>query len=385
MATNFNTGSVSTPAKFSQREDLANFISNIVRDDVPFMSSIGKGKANAVLHEWSTDTLERPGANAVSEGAAFPGTPSNGPNIERLGNYSQIFTKSIVVSGSIEAVNKAGRKSEFKYQSEKRGKELMRDIEYALIASRDVKTAGNGELNGGARKFGGYHSWAPQVNTVIAPTTTAFVQATSAKTVANGEVPKVTGLVGDGSVVYTQGVLATLQFVSGTEGATEALVATNTPVAQVGSAFSLSQVDDVMQRVWQNGGKPTTLMMSPRLKRRFSTSAQGETANGNVRRNIDEKGKLSQSVTLYESDFGLVKVVPNYIMSAGGEGSGSAATHTDIDILVYDSTSFKMATLRPLHHRDISEDGDRLRALMVHETSVECMNPQAVGLITNLS
>ena len=58
-------------------------------------------------------------------------------------------------------MNKAGRKSEFKYQSEKRGKELMRDIEFALIASRDVKTAGGGEVGGGARKFGGYHSWVP--------------------------------------------------------------------------------------------------------------------------------------------------------------------------------------------------------------------------------
>ena len=169
MATNFNTGSTSTPAKFSQREDLANFISNIVRDDVPFMSSIGKGKASAILHEWSTDTLARPGDNAESEGAAFPSPVSDGPEISRLGNYSQIFTKSIVVSGSIEAVNKAGRKSEFKYQSEKRGKELMRDIEYALIASRDVKNAGNGSLQiGGARKFAGYQAWVPAVNTVVA-------------------------------------------------------------------------------------------------------------------------------------------------------------------------------------------------------------------------
>ena len=64
-------------------------------------------------------------------------------------------------------MNKAGRKSEFKYQSEKRGKELMRDIEYALIASRDVKTAGSGSLQtSGARKFGGYQSWVPTVNAV---------------------------------------------------------------------------------------------------------------------------------------------------------------------------------------------------------------------------
>ena len=347
MATNFNTGAVTTPAAFSQREDLANFISNIVRDDVPFMSSIGKGKANAILHEWSTDTLERPGANATKEGEAFPSgnAGSNGPPISRLGNYSQIFTKSIIVSGSIEAVNKAGRKSEFKYQSEKRGKELMRDIEYALVASRDVKTAGSGIVGGGARKFGGYQSWVPTANAVVPTAGTA------------------SGGSGNGSDIY----------------------------ADTGAAgtFSLSFVDDVMQRVWQNGGKPTTLMMSPRLKRAFSVAAQGTTdvtgQTTNVRRNIDEKGKLTQSVTLYESDFGLVKVVPNYIMSAGGQGSGSAAVHTDVDILVYDSASFKMATLRPLHHRDISEDGDRLRALMVHETSVECMNPQAVGIITNLS
>ena len=200
MATNFNTGAVTTPAAFSQREDLANFISNIVRDDVPFMSSIGKGKASAILHEWSTDTLERPGANAANEGTAFPAgnAGSNGPNISRLGNYSQIFTKSIIVSGSIEAVNKAGRKSEFKYQSEKRGKELMRDIEFALIASRDVKTAGSGLPAGGARKFGGYHSWVPTVNAVDAG---ASITQSPLKAGTAGAT-HVTIPGGDGSTIY---------------------------------------------------------------------------------------------------------------------------------------------------------------------------------------
>ena len=304
-------------------------------------------------------------------------TVSNGPNISRLGNYSQIFTKSIVVSGSIEAVNKAGRKSEFKYQSEKRGKELMRDIEFALIASRDVKTAGSGLPTGGARKFGGYHSWVPTVNAVDAGAGAAQspLKAQVGSSAVYATIPG-----GDGSTTYQVAAVAD-SVTDSTAGSVDTTPTTGT--------FSLSMVDDVMQRVWQNGGKPTTLMMSPRLKRAFSVAAQG-TANvagetQNVRRNIDEKGKLSQSVTLYESDFGLVKVVPNYIMSAGGQGSGSAADHLDDDILVYDSSSFKMATLRPLHHRDISEDGDRLRALMVHETSVECMNPQAVGLITNIT
>ena len=41
----------------SQREDLANFISMITRDETPFMSSIGKTKATAIFHEWQTLSL----------------------------------------------------------------------------------------------------------------------------------------------------------------------------------------------------------------------------------------------------------------------------------------------------------------------------------------
>jgi hypothetical protein len=126
-------------------------------------------------------------------------------------------------------------------------------------------------------------------------------------------------------------------------------------------------------------------MMSPRVKRTFSTAAQGQAANGNVRRNIDDSGKLRQSVEIYETDFGVVKVVPNYVMGSTGSGAGAANAAADDNVLVYDASTFKMAVLRPLHHRDISEDGDRLRALMVHETTLECANPSANGLIDNLS
>jgi len=90
MATVFNTTTAG-----SQREDLANFISNIVRDETPFMSSIGKTSAKALLHSWSTDELAVPGANNAAEGAGFPSTVSAGPEIVQLTNQTQIFTKSI--------------------------------------------------------------------------------------------------------------------------------------------------------------------------------------------------------------------------------------------------------------------------------------------------
>ena len=55
----------------SQREDLANFISMITRDETPFMSSIGKTKATAIYHEWQTDELEAPGNSKISEGVDY--------------------------------------------------------------------------------------------------------------------------------------------------------------------------------------------------------------------------------------------------------------------------------------------------------------------------
>ena len=65
-ATNFQT-----TGTLSEKEDLANFISMVTRDETPFMASIGKTKAKAIYHEWQTDELLAPGSNAVAEGSTF--------------------------------------------------------------------------------------------------------------------------------------------------------------------------------------------------------------------------------------------------------------------------------------------------------------------------
>ena len=50
----------------------------------------------------------------------------------RAQNRCQISSKSVVVSGTQDAVSKAGRKQEIVYQVMKRGKELRRDMEFIL-------------------------------------------------------------------------------------------------------------------------------------------------------------------------------------------------------------------------------------------------------------
>ena len=73
----------------------------------------------------------------------------------RLGNYTQISRKTVVVSGSQQAGNNAGRDSEMALQLAKSSKALKRDMEKALTGNV-AKAAGNAST---ARKLGGMETW----------------------------------------------------------------------------------------------------------------------------------------------------------------------------------------------------------------------------------
>ena len=374
-------------ADVSQREDLANFISMITRDETPFMSSIGKTKATAIFHEWQTDSLQAPGDSKVSEGLDFilPGTntsavaggsPQNagddfaqtGPFRSRLGNYAQINGKTIAVSGTRRAIDQAGVADEYAYQLKKRGTELRRDLESDLIHKyQRASVTGNTDALRvqNVRTAGGYASF---INDAI------------------GGTNHFAGSEGFGTVELNDA-----QYVD----ATGAVVATPT-TAQLGNgsvsvrpvngnkvSLSLSQVDRVMQSIYQEGGKATKIMVSPKIRRDFSDLMVTDTG---VRRNLDEKGKLRQSVDVYMSDFGDLMVVPNYIMGLShlvdGEATAQAA---DAAALIYDPMWFAVATLRPLQEVDVGQRGDSTIGMMVEECTLEVKNPIGCGAIYNLS
>ena len=137
-----------------QREDLTDIIYDISPTETPFMSSIGKTKATAVYHEWQTDSL----AAATTANAAVEGADATSATLAptvRLGNYCQIIQKTVQVSGTLDAVNKAGRKSEKAYQLAKASAELKRDLETILLANQG-RSAGTSTT---ARKLGSVLSW----------------------------------------------------------------------------------------------------------------------------------------------------------------------------------------------------------------------------------
>jgi hypothetical protein len=136
------SGTLDTYGVKGAREDLQNAIFMITPEDTPFISNIGRSRAKATKHEWQTDTLANPDTtNAQLEGDEYAySTPAA---TVRVGNFTQISRKPVLVSRTLEAVDKAGRASELKYQSMKRGKELRKDME-AIVLSNQASVAGNG-------------------------------------------------------------------------------------------------------------------------------------------------------------------------------------------------------------------------------------------------
>lgn len=237
-----------TTAAIGNREDLTDLISRIDPTETPVYSMAGKAKATATLHEWQTQALASAASNAQAEGDDFSAGAVT-PTV-RLTNRTQISTKAVVISGSQEAVNSAGRKSEMAYQMALKGLELRRDIEFGLTQNDVTATS--------PRKSRGLLGW----------------------TVDNANKASDT----------------TLASYSGNTGVTDGTT----------RAFTETQLKNAIQLAYIAGGKPDTVTMGAAAKQTFSGFTGGSTRNDN-----SEDKKVVAAVDVYVSDFGTLKAVPN--------------------------------------------------------------------------
>lgn len=303
------------------REDLTDVIYNISPTDTPFMSSVGKTKATAVLHEWQTDSLAAAdGSNAAVEGA--DATSATLSPTTRVGNRTQISQKTIQISGTLESVDKAGRKSEKAYQLSKASSELKRDMEKILL-SNQVASAGNSST---ARTLGGLQAW---INTNVSLGTTG---------------------------------------VAGSLGTTAKVDGTN-------RAFAEDQVKEVVREAYTNGGNPSVVMVSPAKKQEFSAfsgiAQQRYNADGN------KPSTIVGAADIYLSDFGTLSVVPNRFMTPEAD-SGEVA-------FVLDPEYAAIAYLRPFQTNELAKAGDSEKTQLLVEYTLEVKNEAAHGLVGDLS
>lgn len=243
------------------REDLSDIIYNISPTETPFMTSIAREKATAVYHEWQTDTLETVNTgNAQIQGDDISVYDAVVPTV-RLGNYTQISRKTVVISMTEEAVDKAGRKSEIGYQVAKKGKSLKRDIEGILLMNQ-------------ARAAGTVGATPARSASVL-----AYIHTNVSNIVAGGANP-----TGDGTNSRTDGT---------------------TPVA-----FTELMLQTALASVWSNSGdEPDYVLVNSSQKTKISAFTGNNTRYVNA-----EEEKLVNSIDVYVYDFGSVEIKPDRFM-----------------------------------------------------------------------
>lgn len=236
------------------REDLSDIIFDISPTETPVLTAIPKNKATGVKHEWQKDSLAAASSsNFVIEGD--DATTDARTATTRIYNYCAISDKVAQVTGTQEAVSKAGRKSEMAYQMEKSMKELKRDVE-KIILENNASVAGNDTT---AREPGGAQAWI-KTNTDIASDATAAT--------------------GDGTDAHTDGTAR---------------------------ALTESMFETVLSSAWTNGGMPSMGVLNAFQKRKVANFS------GNSTRQQDaDKKKITNTVDIYIDPLGNeIRMVPD--------------------------------------------------------------------------
>lgn len=287
------------------------------------MSNVGRATAKSTYFEWQEDSLAAVDTNnAQVEGddaAAVEPSPTS-----RIGNYTQISRKTVTVSGSLEAVDKAGRKSEMAYQMAKRSAELKRDIE-AIATSGQAAVGGNSTT---ARKTAGFG---------------AFLR-TNTNNGAGATEPTLSGT---------------------TSGFPNAAAGDGTD-----RAYTETILKDVVQQVWTEGGDARMLMVGALLKQKVSTFAGIAEQRFNV--NGAKPGTIIGAADIYVSDFGNLEVVPNRFMPA------DVAYHVDPSMAA-------IAFLRPFQKEELAKTGDADKMLLICEWGVKVNNERAHGVARDVT
>ena len=315
------TNALATYEAIGNREDLADIIYRVDPTDTPFMTGIEKAKATAVKHEWQTQAL----ATAQTTNAVLEGDDVSSDAVTvtvRLSNVAQISRKVPQVSGTQQAVDHAGRGNEMAYQEMLKGLELKRDMEGSLLASTTGSNAGSDTT---VRRCGSILAWM-RTNTSVATVGTSGVDPTGS----------------DGAGFR----------VNGTQ-----------------RAFTEVQLKTVLQSIWVNGGKPEVLMTGSFNKQVFSTF----TGRASPIEQAATK-KITAGVDAYESDFGVLKVIPNRF-----------GRQRDVWALQMDLWAVAFVSGRRMVSVPIAQTGDSVRRLILSEYTLESRNEKASGLVTDLT
>jgi len=245
--------------------------------------------------------------NAGLEGADRPAVRFT--HRARCGNYTQIFTAAVEVSGTDMAAAQLGLADELDYQKQERLRELIRDLENSVIN-------------------GGRPASSPQGGPAVRRSMKGIVQH-----------------------------LATNVFAVGDSG------------FPAGNDLNEEMINYVLRRIWEvSNGKVDLMVVGGFQKRAINAFLAGNRSYG------ANDSTFTNLVSLYESDFGLCRIVTTRWMPQDA-------------VLMLDSSRVSVLPLagRSFHFKPLASTGDYECGELIGEYTLELKNEAAHGLIRGLS
>lgn len=133
-------------------------------------------------------------------------------------------------------------------------------------------------------------------------------------------------------------------------------------------ALSESMYNAMLQEIWAAGGRPDASYVNGFQKRKISAFATSNTRYLEV----TEEAKLLNKVSVYESDFGVQRIILDSFMD------------TD-KVACLQRDMWKVAVLRGIHPVDVAYVADAKRGALVGELTLEARNQASSGEIIQLT
>ncbi|MBX3323968.1 MAG: DUF5309 family protein [Phycisphaeraceae bacterium] len=249
--------------------------------------------------------------NAALEGAGAPAARFTSRS--RRQNYTQIFTASVEVSGSMQASKAVGVPDEVDYQKQERMRELLRDLENCVINGVSPASTQQGSSTVRRSMRGIVHS-----------------------ILSNRFEPGVGGIPeGDGD----------------------------------GDELNETVLNAAMKHIWENSaGTIDTIVVGGAQKRKLNSFVTGSRAY------LPEDTRYRNLISVYESDFGVCKVVMSRWVPSD-------------KVLLIDSSRISVMPLagRSFHYKPLAATGDAIAGQVIGEYTMEFKNEVAHGLIEGLA
>lgn len=309
------------------REDLEDKIWDLFPEDTWALTNLDKVDATSTFHEWLGQQLASPAANIQIEGDDASFAAAAAP--ARYGTYTQIASKTFLISDSLEATNRAGRAKEAARVMVVKMRELKRDIEQALTQNQ-ISTVGGA---GTGRSTAGMESWIGGVT--ADPATGGASNAVRSTTSANTTT----------TPAVTSGAAGTAP----TDGSTL-------------GALTKTALDMALAGSWTAGGNPRVIL----------TNTIGKVAIDNITgiatRFVDVNKSAQASIVgaanVYVSDYGVHQVILHRYMRSSV-------------VFCLDPDYWSIAQLRGFQKRQLAKTGDGEKYQVIWEGGLEARNWRA--------